>query len=43
MKHIYPNGKTNPPKCIYRVTEDDNVIKIQKAWRAVSNTEYIKV
>ena len=41
MKNIY-NGSNSPPSNIYRVV-DGNTKKIQKAWRAVSNTEYVKV
>lgn len=43
MRHIYRDGKTNPPKNIYRIDENGKVIKVKKAWRAISNTEYVKV
>lgn len=41
MKHIY-RGSTTPPKNIYRLV-DDKPVKIKKAWRAISSTEYVKV
>lgn len=41
MKNIY-NGSNSPPSNIYRVVDGDTK-KITKAWRAVSNTEYVKV
>lgn len=41
MRHIY-NGSTSPPRNIYR-TVDGNPKKILKAWRATSNSEYVKV
>ena len=40
MKNIY-NGNSSPPNNIYRVVDGDTK-KIKKAWRAISNTEYVK-
>ena len=42
MKHIYRDGSTTPPKNIYRCV-DGQPVKVRKAWRAISSTEYVKV
>lgn len=41
MKNIY-NGNSSPPKNIFRV-ENNKPIKVKRAWRAISPTEYVKV
>ena len=42
MKHIYRDSSTTPPKNIYRCV-DGQPVKVRKAWRAISSTEYVKV